>query len=287
MIDVCDIHVMKPLLEQCGFHFSKARGQNFLTAPWVVERIASAAAPDANTGVLEIGAGMGALTQQLCLRAGRVCAVEVDRRLEPVLARTVGAFSNLNIVWNDILRLDIPALVRAQFPAMRAIVCANLPYSITTPALTALLEARCFEGITVMVQKEVADRIAARAGTPQYGALSVFCAYHAAAERLFDVPNTCFVPQPKVTSTVVRLTPYVQNPWGVCDEAVFFRAVRGSFSMRRKKLSNSLAAAFPALGKAGAEAAIAACGLAETVRGETLDVAAFASLANEIARRTA
>lgn len=285
MIDVCDIQVMKPLLESHGFHFSKAKGQNFLTAAWVPEAIAREAGVDGGSGVLEIGPGIGSLTQQLCLRAGKVCAVELDRRLEPILRKTVGEFSNLELVWDDAMKLDLAALVRDKFPGLRPMACANLPYYITTPVLTALLEAACFSSVTVMVQKEVAQRITAQPGTADYGAFSIFCQYHAVPELLFEVGPQCFLPQPKVTSAVVSLKVRQERPWDIRDEEIFFRAVRASFAMRRKKLSNGLAAGFPELGKAGAESVIEACGLEPAVRGETLGIPEFAAIANEIAAR--
>ena len=285
MVNVCDIQVMKPLLQEHGFRFSKAKGQNFLVAPWVPASIAEQSGVDENTGVLEIGPGIGPLTQQLCLRAGKVCAVEVDRRLEPILKLTVGEFDNLNIVWGDVLKLDVPALVQEQFGGLRPAACANLPYYITTPNLTALLEAECFDSVTVMVQKEVAQRIAAAPGTADYGAFSLFCQYYAQPELLFDVPPHCFLPQPQVTSAVVSLRVRKEKPWDIQNQSVFFRAVRSSFAMRRKKLSNGLASGFPELGKDGAAQVIAACGFPEDIRGETLGIPEFARLANEICRR--
>ena len=153
MIDVCNIHVMKPLLAEHGFHFSKAKGQNFLIAQWVPERIAEESGVDKTVGVLEIGPGIGPLTQQLALRAGKVCAVEVDQRLAPILKMTVGEFDNLEILWGDVLKQDIPALVKEKLGDLRPMACANLPYYITSPILTALLEAECFDAVTVMVQK--------------------------------------------------------------------------------------------------------------------------------------
>ena len=287
MLNVCDIQVMKPLLAQHGFHFSKAKGQNFLIAPWVPASIAQEAGVDETAGVLEIGPGIGPLTQQLCLRAGKVCAVEVDTRLEPILKQTVGDFSNLEILWGDILKQDIPALVAEKFPGLRPMACANLPYYITTPILSALLEADCFDTVTVMVQKEVAQRIAAAPGTADYGAFSVFCQYYTEPELLFDVPPNCFLPQPKVTSAVITLRRRAARPWNVTDEAAFFRVVRSSFAMRRKKLSNGLTAGFPELGKAGIEDVLKVCGFPENVRGETLGIPEFARIANEIASRRA
>ena len=285
MVNVCDIQIMKPLLAEHGFRFSKAKGQNFLIAPWVPASIAQEAGVDETAGALEIGPGIGPLTQQLCLRAGKVCAVEVDTRLQPILKETLASFSNVEILWGDVLKLDIPALVAEKFPGLRPMACANLPYYITTPILSALLEAECFESVTVMVQKEVAQRIAAAPGTEDYGAFSVFCQYYTQPELLFDVPPNCFLPQPKVTSAVIQLRRREEKPWDIYDTAIFFRAVRSSFAMRRKKLSNGLASGFPELGKAGAEEILARCGLPENVRGETLGIAEFAMIANAIADR--
>ena len=285
MINVCDTQVMKPLLEKHGFHFSKAKGQNFLTAGWVPEEIAEQTCVDKTVGVLEVGPGIGPLTQQLALRAGKVCAVELDRRLEPILRETVGEFTNLNILWGDILKQDIPTLVKEQFGNLRPMACANLPYYITSPILSALLEAQCFETVTVMVQKEVAQRIAAKPGTADYSAFTVFCQFYSEPELLFDVPAHCFMPQPKVTSAVITLRVRKKRPWEIMDEKLFFRVVRASFAMRRKTLQNGLAAGFPEIGKAGAKEVLLSCGLPENVRGETLGIPEFAAIANEIARR--
>ena len=287
MINVCDINVMKPLLAEHGFHFSKAKGQNFLTQKWVPESIAMDAGVDKTAGVLEIGPGIGPLTQQLCLRAEKVCAVELDNRLKPILDLTVGEFDNLEIIWNDVLKLDIPALVAEKFAGLRPMACANLPYYITSPILTALLEAECFDSVTVMVQKEVAQRIAAAPGSADYSAFTVFCQYYAEPKLLFDVPAYCFLPQPKVTSAVIQLKVRKERGWDIADSDIFFRTVKASFAMRRKKLSNGLASGFPELGKTGAAEVITACGFDENVRGETLSIPEFARIANEIARRKA
>ena len=285
MLNVCDIQVMKPLLAEHGFHFSKAKGQNFLIAPWVPENIALESGVDEKTGVLEIGPGIGPLTQQLCLRAGKVCAVELDNRLKPILEKTVGEFDNLEIIWDDVLKQDIPALVKEKFGNLRPAACANLPYYITSPILSALLEAECFDQVTVMVQKEVAVRIAAQPGSADYSAFTIFCQYYAEPELLFDVPAHCFLPQPKVTSAVITLRVRKERPWKIDDQDIFFRTVRASFAMRRKKLSNGLTAGFLQLGKSGAAEVIAECGLDENVRGETLGIPEFAKLANAIAAR--
>ena len=285
MINVCDIQVMTPLLAEHGFHFSKAKGQNFLISSWVPESIAEQAGVDETAGVLEIGPGIGPLTQQLCLRAKKVCAVEVDTRLEPILKQTVGEFQNLEILWGDVLKQDVPKLVAEKFGNLRPMACANLPYYITSPILSALLEADCFDSVTVMVQKEVAQRIAAAPGSADYSAFTVFCQYYAEPELLFDVPPHCFMPQPKVTSAVISLKIRKERNWDIDDPAIFFRLVKASFAMRRKKLSNGLASGFPELGKAGAAEVILAAGFDENVRGETLSIPEFARIANEIAKR--
>ena len=284
MINVCDIQVMKPLLAEHGFHFSKAKGQNFLTQKWVPEQIAELAGVDETAGVLEIGPGIGPLTQQLCLRAKKVCAVELDKRLAPILKQTVGEFDNLEIIWDDVLNQNIAQLVAEKFPGLRPMACANLPYYITSPILSALLEANCFQSVTVMVQKEVAQRIAAAPGSPDYSAFSIFCQYYAQPEILFDVPAHCFMPQPKVTSAVITLRTRDEKPWQIDDEKIFFRSVRAGFAMRRKKLANGLAAGFSELGKDGAAQVIAGAGLRENVRAEELTIAQFAALSNEIVK---
>lgn len=283
MLDLCNVQEVKALLARHGFRFSKSKGQNFLIASWVPRRIAEESGVDENSGVLEVGPGIGPLTQQLCLRAGKVTAVEVDGTLKPILAETLGAFSNLDILWQDILKVDIPDLVRRQFPGLKPMACANLPYYITSPVLTALLEARCFSSVTVMVQKEVAQRMAARPGAADYSAFTVFCNYYAEPRLLFDVPPSCFLPQPKVTSAVVQLKVRSGPPCPVADESMFFRVVRASFAQRRKTLQNGLAAGFPELGKARVGELLERCGLSPTVRGETLDIPTFAKIADALA----
>ena len=256
-----------------------------MIANWVPERIAEDAGVDETAGVLEIGPGIGPLTQQLALRAKKVCAVELDNRLKPILDLTVGEFGNLEILWDDVLKQDIPALVKEKFDGLRPMACANLPYYITSPILTALLEAECFESVTVMVQKEVAQRIAAKPGTADYSAFTIFCQYYTEPEILFDVPAGCFMPQPKVTSAVITLRTRKEKPWDILDESVFFKVVRASFAMRRKKLSNGLASGFPELGKTGAAEVIEAAGFDANVRGETLSIPEFVRIANEIVKR--
>ena len=283
MLDVCNVQVMKSLLTEYGFHFSKAKGQNFLTQRWVPQRIAEESGVDGTCGVLEIGPGFGPLTQELSLRAAKVVALEVDATLRPVLERTVGEFENLEILFCDALKADLPALTAEKLGGLKPMACANLPYYITSPVLTKLLESKCFDAITVMVQKEVAQRICAKPGSADYSAFTVLCNYHARPELLFDVPASCFMPQPKVTSAVVCLRTRTAPPAEITDEALFFRTVRAAFAMRRKTLLNGLSAGFGELGKAQIAGLLERCGIAPTVRGETLGIPEFARIANEIA----
>lgn len=283
MLDVCNPQVMKSLLAEYGFHFSKSKGQNFLTQRWVPQRIAEESGIDRECGVLEVGPGFGPLTQELCLRAGKVVAVEVDTTLRPVLERTVGEFSNLEIRFADVLKTDLPALTAEAFAGLRPTACANLPYYITSPVLTHLLESRCFSTVTVMVQKEVAQRICARPNSGEYSAFTVFCNYYAEPTMLFDVPAGCFMPQPKVTSAVVCLKTRQAPPADVRSEKLFFRTVRAAFAMRRKTLLNALSGGFGELGKAELEQLLNRCGIAPNRRGETLSIPEFAALSNAIA----
>ena len=281
-LDLCNYGQLRALLDAEGFHFSKSMGQNFLIDASVPERIADSASLDAHTGVLEIGPGVGALTQQLCLRAGAVTAVELDGSLAPLLEKTVGTHENLQIVFGDVLKTDLPALLERTMPGLRHVVCANLPYNVTTPVLTMLLESGLFESITVMIQREVARRICAEPGTGEYGAFSVLCRYHADCRALFDVSPSCFTPQPKVWSSVIRLTPWREKPVQPQDEALYFRVVRAAFGQRRKTLVNALSAGFGGLSKPELARAVEEAGFAPTVRGETLSPADFAKLADTL-----
>lgn len=281
-MDLCNINDIKALLTRHGFHFSKAKGQNFLTQSWVPREIVLDACIDETCGVLEVGPGIGPLTQQLCRNAKKVVAVEVDRSLQPVLAETMAGNENLTIIFADILKTDIPALVSEEFSGLRPMACANLPYYITTPVLAALLESRAFEAVTVMVQKEVAQRICAPAGKGDYGAFSVFCQYYAVPELLFDVPPSCFIPQPKVTSAVLKLTMREAPPCPIADEKLFFRVVKASFAQRRKTLLNALSSGFGEFSKQQLASAIEAAGFSPTVRGETLGIAEFAKLCDAL-----
>ncbi|MGN1308053.1 MAG: 16S rRNA (adenine(1518)-N(6)/adenine(1519)-N(6))-dimethyltransferase RsmA [Faecousia sp.] len=282
MLDVCNPQVMRSLLAEFGFHFSKSKGQNFLTQRWVPERIVRESGIDETCGAVEIGPGFGPLTQELCLRANKVVALEVDTTLRPVLKKTVGEFDNLEILFTDALKADLPKLVAEKFGDLTPTACANLPYYITSPVLTKLLESRCFASVTVMVQKEVAQRICAKAGSADYSAFTVLCNYYAEPKLLFDVPPSCFMPQPKVTSAVVCLKTRTQPPAEIADEALFFRTVRAAFAMRRKTLLNCLSAGFPQKSKAELTEIMQSVGISPTVRGETLDIPTFAALSNAL-----
>ena len=273
---------LKALLGRHGFRFYKAMGQNFLIASWVPERIALEAGIDEGTGVLEVGPGVGCLTHELAQYAGRVLAVELDERLRPVLRETLADCENAEVLFGDVLKQDLPALVKEHFPGLRPVVCANLPYNVTSPLLTAFLEAGCFETVTVMIQREVAKRLCAKPGTADYGAFTVFTQWHAEPEILFDVSPGCFLPAPKVTSSVVKLTVRRAPPAEVKSEKRFFAVVRAAFNQRRKTLLNALSSGLSGFTKEQIAQAISDCGLDEKVRGEALGIAEFARLSDRL-----
>ena len=279
-MNLCNQQEIRALLSRHGFHFSKAKGQNFLIQSWVPAQIVEASGIDETCGALEVGPGIGPLTDQLCRHSKKVVAVELDTSLKPILEETMAEHENLELIFDDVLKLDLPELVKEQFPGLRPVACANLPYYITSPILAALLRSRCFSAVTVMVQKEVAQRICAAAGTPAYSAFTVFCQFHAQAELLFDVPADCFLPQPKVTSAVVKLTARTRPPCQIEDEDLFFRVVKASFAQRRKTLLNGLSSGLPELSKAQLSQVLSQCALVPAVRGETLDIPKFAAVAN-------
>lgn len=283
MMDLCDIQEVRALLERHGFRFSKSLGQNFLIDAGVPRQIAEASGADADCCVLEIGPGIGPLTAELARRAGKVVAVELDSTLLPVLKETLAEFSNVEIVPGDILRLDLHSLLREHFSGLRPIVCANLPYNITTPVLTRLAETPEFSSVTVMIQREVARRICAAPGDSECGAFSLLMQYRMETEFLFDVPRECFFPAPKVTSSVIRCVRREHPPVEVEDEELFLRLIRGAFLLRRKTLVNSLASALPQFGKDTLRSSIASCGLPEEIRGERLSLQDFSALTNYLA----
>ena len=278
-MDLCNINEIKALLARHGFHFSKAKGQNFLTQNWVPREIVARAGIDETCAALEVGPGIGPLTQELCRSAKKVIAIEVDRSLQPVLAETMAGNENLEIIFGDVLKTDIRALVAEEFAGLRPVACANLPYYITTPILAALLESRAFESITVMVQKEAAQRLCAAPGTREAGAISYAVAYYAKPKLLFTVQPGSFYPAPKVTSAVIQLdvhtTPPVTPPNG--DEAGLFRLIRAAFSQRRKTAANAVANGL-GISKAKVNAALQAAGLDIRLRPEQLTLEDYCAL---------
>ena len=282
-MNLCDYDTIRELLGRHGFHFSKSMGQNFLIDPQVPADIAAASQADTSCGVLEIGPGIGPLTAELARRAGRVVSVELDKSLLPVLAETMAPYPNVEIVPGDAMKLDLSALAAEKFQGLTPIVCANLPYNITTPVLTKLVETPCFRTVTVMIQKEVAQRLSAPPGSSQGGSFSLFLQYHMETELLFDVPREKFLPAPKVTSAVLRCVRRERPAVEVADEDFFFRCIRGAFLLRRKTLANSLAAALPGYSRETVQEAIRRCGLSPDVRGERLTLEDFSRLAAVLA----
>ncbi len=283
-MNLTNYNEIRELLGRHGFRFSRSLGQNFLVASWVPEDIADSAELNENTGVLEVGPGIGCLTEQLSARAGKVVSVELDNALRPILKETLAGKDNVEIIFGDVLKQDLDALVEEKLPGMRRVVCANLPYNVTSPLLTALIECEKLETITVMIQREVAKRICAAPGTADYGAFGIFVQWYMDTELLFDVPPSCFVPQPKVTSSVIRLKRREKHPAEVMDEALMFRVIRAAFNQRRKTLVNALGSGLGTVTKEQAETAVANCGLDTRIRGEVLDIVAFAKLSDEISR---
>ena len=240
-MDLCNPKEIKALLGRHGFRFSKQMGQNFLIQPWVPRQTAEASGAGPGIGVLEIGPGIGPLTAQLAQLGEKVVSVELDRTLLPILAETMADYDNVEIVPGDILKTDIPALCREKLAGLRAVACANLPYNITTPVITALLQAGCFASVMVVIQKEVAQRICAfRRDGPIRGLYAPCVSISADCELLYDVSPSCFLPAPKVTSSVIRMTVRGKPPVEVPDETLFFQVIRAAFAQRRKTLVNAL-----------------------------------------------
>lgn len=274
------------IIQKYQFAFQKKFGQNFLIDPHVLEKIIRAAQVEKEDFVLEIGPGIGTMTQCLAEAAREVTAVEIDAKLIPILKETLSAYDNVTVLNQDILKLDIHQLVRERNAGKPIKVVANLPYYITTPIIMQLFEEHVpIASVTVMVQKEVADRMQAGPGSKDYGALSLAVQYYAAPYIVANVPPNCFIPRPKVGSAVIRLTCHKTPPVPAADEALMFKLIRASFNQRRKTLQNGLANA-PELSYTKEEigAAIAAAGLSPAVRGEALTLEQFAALANAFSR---
>lgn len=266
------------ILQKYNFAFQKRFGQNFLIDGHVIEKIIRAAEITKDDTVLEIGPGIGTMTQYLAEAAGKVYAVEIDRNLLPILAETLADYDNVTVVNEDILKVDIAALTEGK-PVK---VVANLPYYITTPIIMGLFEKHIpADSITVMVQKEVAERMQAQPGGKEYGALSLAVQYYAEPYIVANVPPNCFMPRPNVASAVIRLTKYETPKICVQDEAFMFRLIRASFNQRRKTLQNGIHNSPElSISKEAVVAALKEMGLSETVRGETLSLAQFAQLSD-------
>jgi 16S rRNA (adenine1518-N6/adenine1519-N6)-dimethyltransferase len=284
-MELTNIHDIRGLLDRHGFRFSRSLGQNFLISASVPERIADEADLSGTDSVLEIGPGIGCLTVQLAARAGRVLCVEADRRLESVLNETLRGTERTEVVFADALKADLPALCRERDAAGPWKLCSNLPYNITSPLLTAVWRSEFFESVTVMVQKEVAERICAAPGTKEYGAFSVLAQWYTDPEILFAVPPGAFLPAPKVTSAVVRMDRRAEKPCAVADEELFFRTVRAAFGQRRKTLLNALSSGFPELSRDDLQDCIHFSGFDPQIRGESLDIPQFSRLSNELCRK--
>lgn len=282
MENLSDISVIKDVLERHGFSFSKALGQNFIINPGICPKMAENCLCDENTGVIEIGAGIGVLTAQLAKRAKKVVCVELDTRLLPILDETLGEFDNIDIINADVMKTDLHALIKEKFQGMEVVVCANLPYYITSPIITMLLESRLpVKAITVMVQKEAADRLCTPVGSRDSGAITVCTNYYAQVRQLFNVSRGSFMPQPNVDSTVIRLDIRQEPAVKVSDEKKFFKMVRAAFSQRRKTAVNSIASGM-GISKQQVCQALLKSGLSETVRAEKLSMQELAQLCENL-----
>lgn len=285
MNNLSDISVIKSVLSRHGFTFSKALGQNFIINPGVCPRIAEEGGAGEGVGVLEVGAGIGVLTAELAKRASKVVCVELDTRLLPVLDETLGEFDNVKIINGDILKVDLHRILEDEFGNMPVVVCANLPYYITSPVIMRLLESRLrIDSVTVMVQKEAAVRLCADVGSRDSGAVTVAVNYYAEAKKLFDVSRGSFMPSPNVDSAVIRLDILKNPPIEVSDEKFFFSMVKAAFSQRRKTASNGISAGM-GISKPTVIEAIEAADLSPTVRAEALTMEQLGRLCEELKKR--
>lgn len=282
MYNLTDIGTIKDILARHGFHFSKALGQNFIVNPSVCPRMAEESGIDESCGVIEIGAGIGVLTAELAKRAKKVVVIEIDTKLLPILDETLKDFDNIEIINQDVLKTDLAALIKEKFDGMPVYVCANLPYYITSPVIMALLESRLpIEAVTVMVQKEAAQRLCAPVGSRLSGAVTVAVDYYAKAQKLFDVSAGSFMPAPKVDSCVIRMDIRKEPEIAITDEKLFFRMVHAAFGQRRKTASNSISAG-SGIPKDIVIKAIEECGFEPSVRAEGLSMEELANLSEKI-----
>lgn len=282
MQNLSDISVIRNVLERHGFNFSKALGQNFLINPSVCPRMAEYSLADKNTGVIEIGAGIGVLTAELAKIAKKVVCVELDTRLLPILDETLADFDNIEIINADVMKTDLKELIEEKFQGMDVVVCANLPYYITSPVITMLLESRLpVKAVTVMIQKEAADRLCTPVGSRDSGAITVCTNYYAQVKQLFNVSRGSFMPAPNVDSTVIRLDIREYPAVEVSDEKKFFRMVKAAFAQRRKTALNSISSGM-GIPKTQVAEALRKSGLEENVRAEKLTMQELALLCENL-----
>lgn len=282
MSELSNIGNIRQVLARHGFTFSKKLGQNFIVNPSVCPRMAQLGGAGPGTGVIEIGPGAGVLTWELASRADKVVCIELDERLLPVLAENLSGFDNVTVLHADVLKVDLARLIREQFPGLEVVVCANLPYYITSPIVMSILEARLpIRSLTVMVQKEAADRICAAPGSKNCGAVSAAVSYYSRPQVLFSVSRGSFLPAPEVDSAVIRLDIRKEPPVQVPDEALLFRVIRAGFAQRRKTLANALSAGL-SLDKAQALRILAASGVSSSARAQELELEQFAAIARSL-----
>ena len=283
MLNLCDPRTIRQVMDMFGLNFKKEYGQNFLTDNMTVEDIADACNDDKDITVVEIGPGIGCMTRELCERYSRVVAFEIDSGLIPVLKYTLDGYKNVTVINQDIMEADLEMLLAPYFEQGKVAVCANLPYYITTPILMKLIESKLpFDSITVMVQTEVAQRLAAGAGNKNCGAITAAIDYYGDAKMLFTVSADKFMPPPKVTSSVVRIDLWKDKPVVPIDEALFFRTIKAAFEQRRKTLPNSLMTGFSEISKERLTEIITSCGHRPDVRGEKLTVKDFCALSDAL-----
>lgn len=281
-MDLSNINTIRAILSRHGFTFSKKLGQNFLINPTVCPRMAEACGAAAGTGVLEVGPGIGVLTTELAARADKVCAVELDSRLLPVLSETLAEHHNVHVVQGDVMELDLHTLLKQEFGGLKIAVCANLPYYITSPVIMKLLQDRLpVDSLTVMVQKEAAERLCAEPGTRACGAVSAAVWYYAEPDLLFPVGRGSFLPSPNVDSAVIHLRVRQKPPVEVADEAFFFRLIKAAFGQRRKAAANSISAGL-SVPKNSVQAALQSMSLPEKLRAEQFTLEQFAELSNAL-----
>ena len=281
-MNLTDISTVRGLCERHGFSLSKSFGQNFIVNPGVCPKIVEASGIDGTSGVIEIGPGIGVLTKEIAKRAKKVVAIEVDERLPAILDETLAECPNVRLVMGDVLKTDLAALIREEFPGLRVAVCANLPYYITSPIVMKLLEEKLpIESITVMVQHEAAQRLCAEPGTREAGAVTYAVHYYAKPQLLFTVKPGSFFPPPKVTSAVIRLELHRERPVAPRDEAAMFRTVRAAFGQRRKTAVNSVSAGL-GMPKDRVAAAFAAAGIEPAARAERIPLEGYAALSDAL-----